>query len=907
MLKYLLLLALALPLQAQTALELADKLPAENAAAGQAVLADLVKLGEPGLRALAEALVPAGTGDDTKFRFALNGLVYYVSRPGAEAERQLLSTTLLAALAARTEPEVRGDLIRFLQRCGGPEAVAPLAALLHDEQLGAPAAAALLSIGGDEVTQAFVKALPDAGVQQVTIIEALGQLGAKAAVPGLVQAAGSDDRMVRQAAWDALSRLGEPAAVPALLKASQVDDVRDRTVATAACLRLAEGLPKADGAKLCRELLASHTGEAETHAAADALTTLVRLVGADAAPQLFGAVASPYADLRRAAADLLVKLPGDAVRDDIISGAEQGEPAARAELIRVLRLRGETAASELILRACADPDPLVREAALQAAATLATPEAVQSIAKAAGQAEGDQARTLNELLRQLRAEKVLEPCLGLWPDATPGLKIVILNLLTARGGAPQRTLVGQALTDADAGVRRAAAMALGAVSTPADLPDLLASYLAADAKDRGPLLNAVVATARREPDLTTQGKPLQAAYDAADEAGKLALLDIWDALAGPVAMQAIQAAKMQPGDIGQVATDILDGWRDSGEINLAERRPVTTSVAQQGNHTPELAVDGNSSDKANSAWFGDAWPSWYRVDLGAAVPLDAVQIWFYWDSRYYQYTVDVSPDAKEWTTVVDATENTKPADATGVTQRFAPTVGRYVRLNILKNSANEAVHLVEFKVYAEGTLPVPKPPAPPVQDEEGFIALFNGTDLTGWTGATNGYQVEDGNLVCIPEIGGKLMTEREYSDFILRFDFRLTPGTNNGVGIRAPLPGDAAYNGMEIQILDDTAAQYAKLQPYQYHGSVYGVCPCERGHQMPLGEWNSEEIRAWDRRITVTLNGVVITDCDLDEARLPFTLDHKDHPGLMNETGHIGFLGHGSRVELRNIRIREIE
>ena len=127
---------------------------------------------------------------------------------------------------------------------------------------------------------------------------------------------------------------------------------------------------------------------------------------------------------------------------------------------------------------------------------------------------------------------------------------------------------------------------------------------------------------------------------------------------------------------------------------------------------------------------------------------------------------------------------------------------------------------------------------------EGFIALFNGANLNNWVGNKESYVAEEGMIAVKPEggSGGNLYTEKEYSDFIFRFEFLLTPAANNGLGIRAPLTGDAAYQGMEIQILDDTAPVYANLKPYQYHGSVYGVIPAKRGFQNPVGEWNYEEV-----------------------------------------------------------------
>ncbi len=190
---------------------------------------------------------------------------------------------------------------------------------------------------------------------------------------------------------------------------------------------------------------------------------------------------------------------------------------------------------------------------------------------------------------------------------------------------------------------------------------------------------------------------------------------------------------------------------------------------------------------------------------------------------------------------------------------------------------------------------------------EGFILLFNGRNLDGWVGNKTDYVVENGEIVIYPGKGGSgnLYTENEYSDFILRFEFQLTPGANNGLGIRSPQQGDAAYAGMELQILDNTAEIYKKLQDYQYHGSVYGVIPARRGYLKPVGEWNVQEVRAIGPNIKVVLNGEVIVDGNIEEAGKGGTIDGKEHPGLANEKGHIGFLGHGSIVRFRNIRILE--
>jgi hypothetical protein len=194
------------------------------------------------------------------------------------------------------------------------------------------------------------------------------------------------------------------------------------------------------------------------------------------------------------------------------------------------------------------------------------------------------------------------------------------------------------------------------------------------------------------------------------------------------------------------------------------------------------------------------------------------------------------------------------------------------------------------------------------EKQEGFVQLFDGTNFDNWVGNKAGYLLKNGVIEVNPEAkgGGNLYTKEEFSDFIYRFEFQLTPGANNGIGIRAPLEGDAAYVGMEIQVLDSEHPIYANLKPYQYHGSVYGVLPAKRGFLKPTGEWNQEEIMIQGSKIKVTLNGTVITEADLKEATKNGTVDHNEHPGLKNTTGHIGFLGHGDVVRFKNMRIKKL-
>ena len=189
---------------------------------------------------------------------------------------------------------------------------------------------------------------------------------------------------------------------------------------------------------------------------------------------------------------------------------------------------------------------------------------------------------------------------------------------------------------------------------------------------------------------------------------------------------------------------------------------------------------------------------------------------------------------------------------------------------------------------------------------EGFEPIFNGTDLTGWAGATDNYEVVDGAIRCKPGKGGTLHTTEEYGDFVARLEFRLPPGGNNGLAIRYPGSGDTAYTGMcELQVLDSEHPKYAKLDARQYHGSVYGMVAAERGYLRPTGEWNEQEVTVQGSRIKVELNGSVILDADV--AAVKDFMGGKPHPGMTRTSGFFGFAGHGDAVEFRNVAIKRLD
>ena len=237
-------------------------------------------------------------------------------------------------------------------------------------------------------------------------------------------------------------------------------------------------------------------------------------------------------------------------------------------------------------------------------------------------------------------------------------------------------------------------------------------------------------------------------------------------------------------------------------------------------------------------------------------------------------------------------------------------------------NADDGYAISDIKKILENVTPVEKFQLSDEEKKLGYEVLFDGSDLSKWVGDKVGYQVVNGCIDVTASYGAakNLYTEKEYTDFIFRFEFCfLKEGVNNGIGIRTPQGVDAAYHGMcEVQVLDHDAPMYADLKPHQVHGSVYGIVPAKRIVHKPLGEWSTMELRVVGDNVKVTVNGEVINEANVRKATKghnvapdgsdnnPYTVDGRNHPGLFNKKGHVGFLGHGAGIKFRNVRILDL-
>jgi len=197
----------------------------------------------------------------------------------------------------------------------------------------------------------------------------------------------------------------------------------------------------------------------------------------------------------------------------------------------------------------------------------------------------------------------------------------------------------------------------------------------------------------------------------------------------------------------------------------------------------------------------------------------------------------------------------------------------------------------------------------------GWLLLFDGKTLDGWMTSEakpSKRPVADG---CInPHRCGHYMMvhTQQWSNFVLSLDFKISPGCNSGIFVRTasltPRPGkDVGYNGIEVQILDTTNADYYDT------GAIYDLSKPTKNAMKPAGQWNHAEVACDGSLIDVVLNGEKVNHIDLDQFTEPnkrpdgtshkFDIAYKNHP----RTGYIGLQDHGSDCWFKNIKLRPLK
>lgn len=799
------------------------------------------------------ALQSLGKGDDRQFAQLAAGMPRYDA--GAQAaviawlgERGAASQgDVITAAVASPDDRVAKAAIEASGRIGGQKALAALAGALEGPH-AADAMKALLAFNGQIAPE--VERLV-AGDDAKTLVPGLKLAAARrmTSVAGRVFALlEASDADVRAAAY---------AALPYVARPQHMD-------------RLAQLLDAADEA---------HTGAIQE--------ALIRTSGQLPAERQYGAIEGYMHSSKSPARyyPVLAQTGTPEAVGSLLEGFRTGDrDAAFAALLTV-----ENPAMPRILYDIAAGNPALADRALMRYADLASKEAVTPIRR-------------YQLYRQ-----------GLELDPPAAVKNKLIGYLAGVHAVPALMLAAEYLGDG-----QTAAAAAAAVKT-------------------------IVAKSNPMPGGDAVRKALEQAREVYRGLAKS------DADAGYAVDEITELlGKIPAAGFALLPTDGLMGWTAVAETPAGGKKPTARQLAQLRKAAAEAVAANWSAGEGGLAFAGKA-----PATVGTEKQYENFELWIEWrsegvagigvrsmpmvrlggagtglttDDKAPQTVADNAPGA--WNTlymkVVDdritLIENgVKVAENAVMRNTCAPgeAIAAQGRIELSGQDAPAAFR----NLYIRELPSTPVYELSPGEAAQGYEVLFDGRSLHKWTGNTTNYVPLDGTIDVTASYGGSgnLYTVREYGDFNLRFEFRfLREGVNNGIGIRTPMGVDAAYHGMEIQVLDHDAPIYKNLQVYQQHGSVYGVIPAEHVAFGDLGTWNTMEINAVGDRIRVTVNGRVILDGDIREAcrghnvapdgskQNPYTVDHKNHPGLFNRKGHLGLLGHGAGIQFRNLRVLDL-
>jgi len=917
----------------------------------QPILAALAEIGDPGARPALDSLSLETAHPDRLA--AASRYLRYAERLIDNGHRDLGLEILRAMTAGQTgagESQIRSSALDRLVSTLGREAMPDLlsAAASPDPAFRAKALGLVEKLPGFDAAGWIEKASSFPVPAQADAARMFGRRGDKEAEPFLRAGLDSDVKVLRLACLEAYARLRGIEAVETLLPFFATDDedqavvMRDAARGWPTDVVLARLVPSASGypppaQKALLQILAERgapgagpavlelTSSADPGVSEAALVALESTVGPGEIPGLIDRILraegpKQVVPLQNALAAACLRIAEPERRADaVLAALKKAKDDKRADLIRPLARIGGTRALQAVAAEVSGKAPAARAAALSVLSSWPDAGALPELFKLAASSD----RKTRYLGLQGIARLLGEPSapadrMRLWDKAftlagqDDERGLLVTGLGGMRGEASLRkaaSFLGQPAVQA-----KAAAAILRIVMPAAGYPGMRGFDAALAVRGALPYVESAYDREQAESyaAILLREAGFEAAFNGKDLTG-------WKGLvADPPAR-----AKMTPEEMAKAQAEVdalmRAHWKVVDGALFFDGQGHSLCTASDYDDF-EMFVDWKIQDKGDSGiylrgspqvqiWDPAQWPEGsgglYNNQKNPKNPLvKADRPIGEWNTFYIKMIGERVTVRLNGVLVVDDVvmenywERDKPIYPAGQIELQAHSTPL-----TFKN-----VFIRRIVSGTTGLMPEPAPigETPEAEKAAGFVSLFNGRDLAGWAGDTAGYAVEDGAIAVKPDSGGNLFTDRDYGDFIFRFEFKLTPGANNGIGIRTPPQGDAAYVGMEIQVLDDGAEIYKTLKPYQYHGSIYGVVPARRGFQKPVGEWNSQEIRVQGRRVTVRLNGTVIVDADIEKASTPATIDGRDHPGLKRMSGRIAFCGHGSRVEFRKLRIKDL-
>lgn len=889
-----------------------DQLPANNNYELYRYMNEICRTGENGILSLSMMLSPIEQASNAKIEYALDGLSHFANTGKGLKYQQMISNALFSAIENHDDINIKTFLISLFKNMGKAEQLDKLAPYLYDKDLSEMTLQTIMSISESD---SFIEQLvSEEKLDKKMLANAAAFKQLKSTEDILISWLNNADTETVSAIYYALSQLGGTKSIPILSKnAKSLKYQNDPTDVTTCYVNLVNKLAtEKDTANVVNEInKLLKVKRANVKIAA--LNALVNLYGRNACPTLIKYVKNKDAQVREEALSLLSPYFSLELLEEIVKVAKND--AVKADVIMWMANFNAKSQMEFIQKQTKTKNNDLAEAVIVTLCNIGDENEIMALFPLATEANRD------VFVRNIVAYKrmpcnLLSKCIreGNDEQIITALKVIESRRLYPMFNDVVEKCVYKEVSDE---VRAAAYKALKNVVRIKDMPLLQHQLVVAEDIYVKDVQNALIILFSNKNSFTPD--VLNGFLDSYNKQTPSVQARFYPILASNEKLITLNL--------------VLDAYNNG----INEKEAFNALMTMDHESMIDVMYNIAKDDELNK----DEALKRYVYLIGKYEESEVVKI------TSFRKALELNPSDDVKNRIIKAIETTNSYQGIMLAAEFlndeaTKQTAANVVLNIAyKNPEYNGKEIVDLlnriKVVFDDTDALYKKAQIEEhlakiaeilsftlsEDEknEGFEILFDGTNLDKWVGDKTNYIVKDGNIYVTADYGndGNLYTEKEYSDFIYRFEFcYLRSGVNNGVGIRTPMNVDAAYEGMEIQILDHDAPIYKGLREYQVHGSVYGVVPAERIVFPELGTWNTEEIMVKGDHIRVTVNGQIILDADIRKAckghniapdgsnNNPYTVDKHNHPGLFNKKGYISFCGHGEGLLIRNVRIKEL-
>ena len=894
--------------------DLLARFPAGNEESFNKLMINMLSLEENGLELICSQIIAPGTGDDTKARYAVSGLSQYLSKTVTD-KQPLWEKICIKYATTPVNADVKRYFMSQLALIGGDATIEALSAVIADSTMCPSVINVLEAIGSEKAADIIAGSLKsDTFFCAAQAINALARMGYNGDVNDLIKWYNIGNTSQKTAALFALAMSGSTEAFEVLdVAASKASYKWEPTGAVSSLLLYASNIGKKGNIKKMESITKTisancNTPEANNYRLA-AMSILVEIKKDAALPMLLKAVDDPDIAVRGGAIRLAQTVTGTEATKKWIAKYKKVSQEIKPEIISMLGERGDTLALPLIRKAMDNENPSISNEAITALAKLQGSKAVDPILSwiLRSNSEAGHITASNVLVTILNSGNINKVAVQL--KQSKGLAtITLINLLAWSRNQQYFKAVLPYVSSDDIGIRATAMKSLKSLASIED-QDILIKMIASavEPPEIAELQAALAVAANNCPDEENRSDKILESVKKG--IAKEKLIPVLAFTGGQKALGCVlnEFENGSP-EIREICFDALTGWKDYSASSALYQ------ICISGNKTyGKAALDGYIrqvstapvTDDNKLLLFKKIAPYAVYPDSRAEMIVKAGAIHsypaFFFVSHYLE---DNDHDVAIW--AARALQNIALPTSDGGSGLYGDLIRNGLEKSIPLISGPESDYDKEkIRKYLETMTP-----------GEGFKPIFNGIDLSGWHGLVGNpltraemsvkelaaqqktadiemsanWSVKDGVIV-FNGSGANLCSIKEYGDFEMFVDWKISKEGDSGIYLRGT---------PQVQIWDtsrtDVGAQVGSGG--LYNNKINRSVPLKVADNQ-VGEWNTFRILCIGDKVSVWLNGELVTDNTTFE-------NYWDPAKPIFEKGPIELQAHGTDLQFRDIYVREI-